>query len=67
MPKLNSWSAHILGYFAELSNRRNWSEAGAAPISFIEIKAWQEIMNVCLERWELKALLAIDKVWLEQQ
>lgn len=66
MPTLPSQTVHIWEYFITLSSRRTWSESGPYPISFHDIAAWQGITCIKLEKWELDALIQIDKVWLEQ-
>lgn len=40
--------------------------SAAAPLSHAEIAAWSRLRGVTLADWELRALRALDRVWLDE-
>jgi len=65
---LNSLNhSRICGFgFGELSNGRQYGAFGPAPITFLDIKAWGELMKVELTAWEVEVLKEIDRVYMAE-
>jgi len=61
---LPSVVAYIWAAFCRLSNRRTSSETGVNPITFTEINAWKELLEVKVKPWEIEAILELDEVYL---
>ena len=55
---------YIWAVFCRLSNRRTSNETGVNPISFTEIKAWKDLLEVKTQPWEIEAILKLDEVYL---
>lgn len=54
---------YLWGWFIDISRGRNYSGMGAPlPISHNEIKAWQDLTKITMEKWELEAIKAIDDI-----
>jgi len=57
---------YIWGFFCELSNSRGYSEAGAMPLTYTEIKAWSELTKSDPTAWEIDVIKAIDRAFLTE-
>lgn len=57
--------AHIWGYYQEIQASKIVGGMAAAALTFVEIKAWSELMGVKLYPWEVDALRRLDSVWHE--
>jgi hypothetical protein len=38
---------------------------GPNPLSWADIKAWDDLMRAGLKEWEVRAIKALDMVWLK--
>lgn len=56
--------AHVWDMFLSLHSGRSYSMGGPNPLSWSDIKAWNELTNVSLKDWEVHAIKALDSVWL---
>jgi hypothetical protein len=56
--------AHIWGYFLDLHNGRSYGMSGPNPLSWSDIKAWDDLMAIGLKNWEVRAIKALDLLWL---
>ena len=54
----------MLDWFEELSRGRGSSGFGPNPLSWTDIETWRRLMNVHLERWEVKLLKTLDLLYL---
>jgi hypothetical protein len=57
--------SYLWTYFCDVSAGRPFSQVGALPIPAIEFRAWEEINEIKLQRWELGALRQLDAVYLK--
>jgi hypothetical protein len=51
-------------WFMELSNRRDYGEAGAKPITWTDMQAWANLTKSDPSVWEIKVIEAIDRSFL---
>ena len=56
---------YLWEWFVELSRGRGSSGFGANPLSWTDMAAWSALMGVCLERWEVTVLRALDHAFLK--
>jgi hypothetical protein len=56
--------AHVWQAFVELHSGRSYSGSGPNPLSWSDIKAWDDLMGLGLKEWEIRAIKALDSVWL---
>ena len=63
-PPLHPLVAHIWTYYADLSQTRQTGGMGPSRLSRLEIQAWERDEGVRLERWERRAVMAIDALHL---
>jgi hypothetical protein len=54
----------LLHLFNELSDTRGYTEVGPLAITYTEIKAYVELMGVCLSSWEVGTIKAMDAAFL---
>jgi hypothetical protein len=57
--------AYLWTYFCDLSAGRIISQVGAMPIPAIEFRAWEELNEIKLQRWELGAIRQLDALYLK--
>ena len=50
--------------FMELHNARSFGMGGPAPVSFVELDAWQRVRGVVLAPWEIAAIKAGDAAYM---
>lgn len=64
-PTLPDYGAHLWGYFLALHATRQGGGMGAPPrLSRLEIRLWEQDEGVTLERWERRAIMAVDAAWV---
>jgi len=63
IPELPSVYIYCYEIFSDLSRRRTNSGFGMNPLSFAEILAYKELLQIDLEIWEVKIILLLDE-WL---
>lgn len=66
-PELPESAAHVWDWFLELNSERTASMAGLNTISYSEIRAWAELENEKLAVWEVKAIKALDRAFLNRK
>lgn len=54
-------------WFVRLNGRRQHGMNGPMPLTFVEIKAWQELMDVELTPFDVEVIIALDDVALNQK
>jgi len=59
-PEFPDHLAHIWEWARDLHGRSGVGMAGAAPLSYQEIAAWQRLTGIVLEPIEVEALIAVD-------
>lgn len=64
MPHL---TAHIWGYFLELSAERPSNGFGPSRITSTGIKDWCYVSGIKLKRWEIDAIRRLDNEWMKSQ
>jgi hypothetical protein len=57
---------HVVSIFNELSNARSVGMSGPLPISWTEIKAYVDLTQEPLQRWELSAVRAMDDAYIQE-
>jgi len=55
---------HIWEYFLDLHGGRSYSAGGPNPLSWADMKAWDDFMRVGLTEWETRTIKALDLLWL---
>jgi hypothetical protein len=53
-------------WFIELSNGRGYSEMGAQPLNYSEIKAWADLTHSDPTAWEISVIKSIDRTFLTE-
>jgi len=56
--------AHIWSSFLDLHTGRSYGANGPNPLSWSDVKAWDDLMDVGLKEWEVRAIKALDLLWL---
>ena len=56
---------HVWLYFIELHEERTSNGFGPNPLTSTSIKDWCWLNRVKLETWEVKAIKALDKLWMK--
>jgi hypothetical protein len=56
--------AHIWNAFLELHTGRSYSSNGPNPLSWSDIEAWDRLFKQNLQDWEIRAIKALDLIWL---
>lgn len=56
---------YLWGMFRDLSNRRSSTSLGAAPITWLDIDAWQRTARLALTPFEQECLCALDGIFLQ--
>lgn len=62
-PPLSPFVAHLWGYYVDLSSTRS-SGMGPNRLTRLEIQAWEQDEGIRLERWERRAIMALDALHL---
>jgi hypothetical protein len=57
------WLATV---FTQLNNRRSQGMGGPLRISFPEIIAFKNLMDLDLTPWEVETLCQMDEAWIEE-
>jgi hypothetical protein len=57
--------AHIWEMFTSLHSGRSYSTGGANPLSWADIKAWDDLMQANLTSWEVQMIKHLDMIWLK--
>jgi hypothetical protein len=55
---------YLLAWFDELNRCRGSTGFGPSTINFSELQAWSNLKQIRLWRWEIDALMTLDRVWL---
>lgn len=66
LPELPESATHIWEWFLDLNGARHITEMGQSPLSFLDIEAWSRLTKNSLAVWEVKALKAIDRAFLNR-
>lgn len=66
-PSCPPLGAYLWSYWLQLHATRQGGGMGPSRLTRQEIRLWQEDEAVELDRWERRALLAIDRAWMESQ
>lgn len=56
--------AYIWEMFLSLHTGRSYHEGGPNPLSWSDIGAWDRLLHVGLKDWEIRAIKALDALWL---
>lgn len=56
--------AHVWDMFLDLHNGRSYSASGPNPLSWADIKAWNDLMDINLTESEVRTLKSLDNTWL---
>lgn len=63
-PPIPPLAAHVWGYFIDITKTRPAGGFGPSRLSRLEIQAWEADEGVALERWERRAILMLDAVYM---
>jgi len=67
LPELPESAAHVWGWFLELNGTRQAAMNGALPISYLEMLSWQALTLEKLARWEVIAIKALDRAFMNRK
>lgn len=56
--------AHLWEMFLHLHSGRSYSMGGPNPLSWSDIKAYDDLFGLSLKEWEVRAIKALDVLWL---
>lgn len=65
LPPFPDRIAHVWMAFLDLHAGRSYGMHGPNPLSWPDIKAWNDLMREDLKEWEIRAIRALDTVWLQ--
>ncbi len=57
---------HVWAWFWELNGARSSNGFGYDPVSYIEIKAWSELVQANPQDWEIRMIKAMDSTFLAE-
>jgi hypothetical protein len=57
---------YLWGWFCELSNGRQYSEAGAMPLTYSEMDAWARLTGNDPTAWEITVIKKLDREYLTE-
>jgi hypothetical protein len=57
---------HVWQAFLALHSGRSYSANGPNPLSWADIKAWDDLLSVGLKDWEVRAIKALDLLWMRR-
>jgi hypothetical protein len=63
-PPLPERADYLWQMFHDLHSGRSYSSGGPNPLSWSDIKAWDDLMEVGLKDWEVRVIKALDSLWL---
>lgn len=63
-PPLPPEAVHLWQAFRSLDAARGNNGFGPLPISFVDMDAWQRVMQYQLDPWEVEAVRMIDNAYL---
>ncbi len=66
-PELPESAVHVWDWFLDLNSGRTASMAGLNAISYLEIQAWADMTGEQLARWEVVAIKALDRAFLDRK
>lgn len=66
-PEFPESAKHVWDWFLELNAGRTASMAGLNTISYSEIKAWADLLKENLAVWEVNAIKALDRAFLNRK
>lgn len=64
LPALPDYGGYLWGHFLALHATRQHREAGPSRLSRLEIRLWEADEGVSLQRWERRAIMAVDAAWV---
>lgn len=56
---------YLLDWFWELHSGRQTGFSGPNPLSYNDIMGWRALFDIDITAWEIKALKAIDNVYMK--
>ena len=56
--------AHIWHAFLDVHAGRSYGMSGPNPLSWPDIKAFDDLFGLGLKEWEVRAIKALDLLWL---
>jgi hypothetical protein len=63
-PEFPNRYAPIWEMFLSIHSGRSYSMGDPNPLSWSDIKAWNDLMRANLKDWEVRAIKALDMVWM---
>ena len=63
-PHLPAGCEYLWSDFMDMHSTRQFRDSGPAPISFLDIDAWQRVNGVALQPWQLNAIRRADAEFL---
>jgi hypothetical protein len=56
--------AYLWETFLHIHSGRSYGANGPNPLSWPDIKAWDDLMQAGLKEWEVRVIKALDLLWL---
>lgn len=63
-PPLPVEGRSLWAYFCQMHRRRQHGMNGPQPLTFAEVREWAALNRVCLDRWEIDAILGVDDAYI---
>ena len=58
--------SHVFDVFQEISEcRTSDGMGGVPPVSFRDIKDWQDLVGIVLNPWEVSVIRELDRLWIK--
>lgn len=56
--------AYLWDAFLSLHSGRTYGAMAPNPLSWVDIKSWNDLMGADMKEWEVRAVKALDLLWL---
>jgi hypothetical protein len=63
-PDMPEEMIHVWDAFLSLHSGRTYGMNAPNPLSWVDIKAWDDLMRADMKEWEVRAVKALDGLWL---
>jgi hypothetical protein len=64
-PEVPLQTAHVLGWFYEISQGRTGTGFGPNPLTWAGIEAWMRLTGTVVHPWEIRLLKGLDRLYLD--
>lgn len=56
--------AYLWDAFLSLHSGRTYGAMAPNPLTWVDIKAWDDLMNAGLKEWDIRVIKALDLLWM---